>query len=213
MNVFNKCQSAAVLPASIVSPWSSVQRRYWKNTNANPSPPNNSTWESLELSVNEWQVSRRECVCVCERERHKENKETVRQEICMCVQRLIVCMCDPGGHGVWLTITFVLCVCVPSTKTKCYLNWSIWDPDPTRLPSPAQVFYECDLFPNREIQMKMRQGPQTVSGEMETEEKEKGQRREGGKRWWMEKEADLCLLERKANSLCCLVAIAQHTMM
>lgn len=26
----------------IVSPWSSVQERYWKNTNANPSPPNST---------------------------------------------------------------------------------------------------------------------------------------------------------------------------
>lgn len=70
-----------------------------------------------------------------------------------------------------------VCVCLfsPNAGTECYLNWSTWDPDPTRLPSPAQVFYECDLFPNREIQMKMRQGPLQMSGVMEGE---KGRERE-----------------------------------
>lgn len=95
--------------------------------------PNDSTWESVELLVNE-------------RWREREGKQTKKpwgREYGCCVQRLTLCMCNPWGHLFWLTITF-LYVCVPDPGSECHLNWSIWDPEPTQVPTSAQMFYELN---------------------------------------------------------------------
>ncbi len=126
-------QSRLLLFSPVVSSWSSVQCRYWKNTNANPPPPNNSTWESLRLSVNEW-WRESVCVCVCERERERErernntkkNSETENMYVCAEAYTLYVWPWRTWGlidHNLW---SVCVCVCTTSHPAPIASSGVLW---------------------------------------------------------------------------------------